>query len=132
MVIDTSALAAIALKEPDAFLYSQAIRNDRVRLISVPTALECTLVIESRVGEAGGRDIELFILRNGLELVSLDHRHLDAARRAFRKYGKGRHAAGLNFGDCFSYALAKVSGEPLLFKGDDFSQTDIRHALITS
>jgi ribonuclease VapC len=83
------------------------------------------MVLETRLGEAGGREFELWLLRIGAEIVSFDAEQADAARRAWRRYGKGRHAAALNFGDCFSYALAVTRGEPLLFKGEDFATTDV-------
>ena len=87
------------------------------------------MVIETRKGEAAGRELDLFIYRAGIEIVAIDHEQAEVARIAWRKYGKGRHPAGLNYGDCFSYALAKVSGSPLLFKGDDFNHTDIKSVM---
>jgi ribonuclease VapC len=84
------------------------------------------MVLEGRQGEAAGREFDLFVVRANLQVVPVDAEQADIARSAWRKYGKGRHAAGLNFGDCFAYALAKTTGEPLLAKGDDFSQTDIQ------
>jgi ribonuclease VapC len=83
------------------------------------------MVIESRFGAEGLRDLDLFIERAGIALVPVDSEQAHVARRAFSRFGKGRHPAGLNYGDCFSYALASVLGEPLLYKGDDFRQTDI-------
>jgi ribonuclease VapC len=128
MVIDTSAILAIALNEPEAVAFEQRIADDPVRLISAATLLEAAMVLETRLGEAGGSELDLWILKAGVEIVAVDADHADQARRAWRRYGKGRHAAGLNYGDCFSYALAAISGEPLLYKGNDFSQTDIRAA----
>ena len=87
--------------------------------------LEAVGVIETRKGEAGGRDLDLFIYRAGIEVVPVDQEQAEVARIAWRRYGKGRHPAGLNYGDCFAYALAKISGAPLLFKGNDFGQTDL-------
>jgi ribonuclease VapC len=128
MVIDTSAIVAIALDEAEAADFEQRIADDPVRLISAATVLEAAMVIETRLGEPGGADLDLWLHKAGAEIVSVTAEHADQARRAWRRYGKGRHAAGLNFGDCFSYALALVTQEPLLFKGDDFSKTDIRPA----
>lgn len=83
------------------------------------------MVIETRFGPHGGRELDLFLHKAAIEIAAITAEHADTARRAFRNYGKGRHPAGLNFGDCFSYALAVLSGEPLLFKGGDFSLTDV-------
>jgi ribonuclease VapC len=125
MVIDTSAIVAIALNESDALAIEFQIADDPVRLISAATVLEATMVIETRLGDAGGREFDLWMLKVSAEVVPVDAEQIDVARRAWRRYGKGRHAAGLNYGDCFSYALAVTRGEPLLFKGVDFARTDI-------
>ena len=125
MVIDTSALAAIFFHEPERDAFRSAILAASSRLISAATALEAGMVIEGRKGGGAGREFDLFIVRAQIQIVPVDAELADLARSAWRKYGKGRHPAGLNFGDCFSYALAKATGEPLLFKGDDFSRTDI-------
>lgn len=125
MVIDTSALVAMLTGEPEAAGFEVAVGADPVRLMSVASYLEAAVVIEIRYGEPGGREFDLWLHRATVDLVSVDSSQAEAARAAYRRYGKGRHLAGLNFGDCFSYALAKVSGQPLLFKGDDFSHTDI-------
>jgi ribonuclease VapC len=125
MVIDTSAIMAIALNEADASEIEMRIADDAIRLISAATVLEATMVIETRLGDAGGREFDLWLLRIGAEIVPFDAEQADAARRAWRRYGKGHHAAALNYGDCFSYALAATRGEPLLFKGQDFAKTDI-------
>jgi ribonuclease VapC len=128
MVIDTSAIVAIALNEPGASEIEVRIADDPVRLISAATLLEATIVLETRLGEAGGREFDLWLLKIGAEIVAVDAEQADAARRAWRRYGKGRHAAALNYGDCFSYALAAVRGEPLLFRGEDFAKTDVHRA----
>lgn len=125
MIIDTSAILAILLGEQEDFKFIEAISRDPKRLISAGTALELMLVIEARKGEIGGRELDLFLHRAKIDIVPFDSEQLEIARTAWRRFGKGRHPAGLNFGDCFAYALAKISGEPLLFKGNDFSQTDI-------
>lgn len=126
MVIDTSVLAAIAFDEPEAARFRAQIADDPIRLISAATVLEAAMVIETRLGEAAGADLDLFLHKAEVEIVAVSAEHADQARRAWRRYGKGRHPASLNLGDCFSYALAAVSGEPLLFKGEDFSKTDIQ------
>lgn len=125
MVLDTSAIVAIALDEPDAPAIELRIADDPVRLISAATVLEASMVLETRLGDAAGREFDLWLLKIGAEIVPFDIEQLEAARRAWRRYGKGHHAAGLNYGDCFSYALAMTRGEPLLFKGGDFAKTDV-------
>lgn len=125
MVIDTSALAAILFREPERQKFLDAIVADGERLVSAATMLETGMVVEGRQGEAAGREFDLFAVRAGLKIVSFDEEQLEIARSAWRKYGKGRHSAGLNFGDCLSYALAKSTGEPLLAKGTDFASTDV-------
>jgi ribonuclease VapC len=126
MVIDTSALIAILQQEPEAGPYARAIGSDPVRLVSSVTALETAIVIESRKGLSGGRDLDLLLHEAKGEVVPFTVEQFEIARGAYRKFGKGRHPAALNFGDCCTYALAKVSGEALLCKGNDFPLTDIR------
>jgi ribonuclease VapC len=128
MVIDTSAIVAIFFNEPDALHYRQRIAEDPVRLMSAATLVEVTMVIEGRFGEAGGTELDLWLYKANVDVVAVTADYADQARRAWRRYGKGRHPAALNYGDCFSYALALLTGEPLLFKGNDFSQTDVRAA----
>ena len=128
MVIDTSAIVAIYFNEPDASHFRERIADDPIRLISAATFLEAAMVIEGRFGEAGGAEFDLWLHKAEVEIIAVTAEHADQARRAWRRYGKGRHPAGLNYGDCFSYALATLTGEPLLFKGNDFSQTDIEAA----
>jgi ribonuclease VapC len=125
VVIDTSALAAIFFHEPERDAFRNAIVAAGSRLISAATVLEAGMVIEARRGGGAGREFDLFIVRALIKIVPIDAELADLARSAWRKYGTGRHPAGLNFGDCFSYALAKSSGEPLLAKGDDFGRTDV-------
>ncbi|MFZ2446592.1 MAG: type II toxin-antitoxin system VapC family toxin [Syntrophobacteraceae bacterium] len=132
MIIDTSALVAILLGEPEAESFALAIAGDPKRLLSAFTALETGIVIEAKKGESGGRELDLLLHQARIEIVPLTAEQLEIARIAWRKFGKGRHPAGLNIGDCCSYALAKYAGEPLLFKGDDFAQTDIETALQAS
>lgn len=125
MVIDTSALVAMLNDEPEAQEFEAAVEADPVRLMSTASYLEVAIVIETRFGEPGGRELDLWLHRAGVDLVGVDADQAEVARSAYRHYGKGHHRAGLNYGDCFAYALAKVSGEPLLFKGDDFVHTDV-------
>ena len=125
MVIDTSALAAIFFAEPERQAFVQAIFAAPVRLISAATVLEAGMVLEGRQGAAAGREFDLFVIRADLQIAAVDAEQAGLARVAWRKYGKGRHPAALNFGDCFSYALAKAYGEVLLAKGTDFRLTDI-------
>jgi ribonuclease VapC len=132
MVIDTSAIVAIAHNEPEAPVFERMIADDPVRLISAATMLEAAVVLETRFGEPGGAELDLWLARSNVEIVPVEAEHADQARRAWRRYGKGRHPADLNYGDCFSYALAKLTGEPLLFKGNDFSQTDIQTATLAN
>ncbi|BBX96357.1 type II toxin-antitoxin system VapC family toxin [Mycobacterium lacus] len=129
MVIDTSALVAMLNDEPDAGRFEAAVEADHVRLMSTASYLEAAIVIETRFGEPGGRELDLWLHRAAVDLVSVDSNQAETARVAYRTYGKGRHRAGLNYGDCFSYALAKVSGQPLLCKRDDFAHTDIHVVL---
>ncbi len=125
MVIDSSAILAILLQEPEAGEISAAIARDPLRLMSTATVLEATIVIRTRRGEAGVDDLDRLLNRAGVEQKPFDVDQLTVARQAHRVFGKGRHPAGLNFGDCFAYALSKLSGEPLLFKGEDFARTDV-------
>ena len=129
MILDTSALAAILFGEPEAALYTQLIHDADRCLISAGNFLELSIVVEGQIGTEAVRQCEMFFRRAGIviEPFTVEQAHL--ARQAFLDFGKGRHAAGLNFGDCFAYALAKVTGEPLLFKGEDFKKTDITSAL---
>ena len=125
MVVDTSALLAIFLAEPQRKPFLDRILESETRLISAATALETGIVLEARRGESAGREFDLFLVRAILQIVPVDGEKVEIARSAWRKYGKGRHPAALNFGDCFAYALAKSSGEPLLAKGTDFALTDL-------
>ena len=125
MIVDTSALIAILFGESDAPSYARALYEAGTTRISAATFIETAMVVERYASLRGGHLFDDLIRRAGIliEPVTVEHAHI--ARQAFRDFGKGRHAAGLNFGDCFVYALAKSSGEPLLFKGEDFARTDI-------
>lgn len=131
MVIDTSAIVAVLCDEPEAEKFEQALIADPVRLVSAGTLLEAGIVIEAKLGEAGGGELDLWLFKLKAEIVPVTAEQVEVARDAFRKFGKGRHKAGLNFGDCFAYALAMERGEPLLFKGDDFAKTDVARAVRT-
>jgi ribonuclease VapC len=125
MVLDTSALLALLLDEPEAEAFRAAVDDDDTRLVSAATLLETAVVIEARKGEPAGRELDLLIHKAEMVVVAVDADHVAEARRAYRRFGRGHHAAGLNFGDVFAYALSRISGEPLLFKGDDFAKTDV-------
>jgi ribonuclease VapC len=125
MVVDTSALLAILLDEPERRKFNEALEATEARVMSAATFVEASIVIEARFGAEGIRDLDLFIERAGIGLAAVDSEQAQVARRAFSRFGKGRHPAGLNYGDCFAYALAIVLGEPLLYKGDDFGRTDV-------
>ena len=132
MVLDTSALLTVLLNERDAPAFRLAIEADSIRLVSAATLVETAIVIEARVGEAGGRELDLLLQKAAIEVVPVDAEQAEIARHAYRQFGKGHHAAALNYGDCFSYALAQAAGEPLLFKGDAFKQTDITSVDLTA
>ena len=125
MVIDTSAIVAMLSGEPEAAAFQAAVTRDPVRLLSAASLVECAIVIESRYGPAGGRELDLLLHAAQVDVVAVGREQADLARYAWRTYGRGKHPAGLNFGDCFAYALAKLSGESLLYKGDDFERTDL-------
>lgn len=128
MVIDSSALLAILLGEPEIRAFNQKIEADPTRLMSVASYLEAAIIIDDRLGPEGGRDLRFFLLEADIEIVPVTIEQADVAREAYRRYGRGNHPARLNFGDCFAYALAKISSEPVLFKGDDFAKTDLAPA----
>lgn len=126
MIVDTSALMAILLDEPEADRFVAAIKADEVRFISAGTLLECGIVADNK---GVGPELDALVDALSLRPIPVNEVHVDLARRAYREFGRGNSAARLNFGDCFSYVLAKGVDEPLLFKGDDFSQTDVASAL---
>lgn len=125
MVIDTSAIFAILLGEPEEAAFSRAIITSPVRLMSAANVVESEIVAHARARDHGSRDLDLFLLRLDVEIAPVTPTQALIARRAFRRFGKGIHPASLNYGDCFAYALARETGEPLLYKGSDFSKTDI-------
>jgi ribonuclease VapC len=129
MVIDTSALLAILKVEPEALTFIDCLRQPGARRISTATLLETRIVVERQLGEAGQAELDLLLTRAGITAIPLEELHVHWALEGWRRYGKGRHRAALNLGDCFSYGLAKALEAPLLFKGTDFTATDVAAAL---
>jgi ribonuclease VapC len=129
VIIDTSAIVAVLFNEPDAALYANAIAATAVRRISAASYVEAAVVVDSQSSASGARQFDAFMRRAGIVIEPVTEEQALLARQAYADFGKGRHKAGLNFGDCFSYALARAFGEPLLFKGKDFSRTDVQAAL---
>jgi ribonuclease VapC len=129
MIVDTSALLAILEQEADAERMARAIGSASGASLSSATLVEAGIVVQARRGDEGARDLDLLITKLGVAVVPFTARQADIARKAYRTYGRGRHPAALNFGDCLVYALAKDTSEPLLAKGDDFRQTDLSLAL---
>ena len=125
MIVDSSAVLAVLYREPDAARYETAIASAASCRMSVANVLEAAIVLEARGGTAAGHELDTFLKDAAIEPMPVTVEHMDAARRAWRRFGKGNHPAALNFGDCLAYALADVTGEPLLFKGEDFARTDV-------
>jgi len=128
MVIDTSAIVAVLQEEPETGRFLARLEADPTRLMSAASYLEAAIVIEDRFGYDGIRDLKLFLHEAGIDIEPVTFDQAELAREAYRRYGRGNHPAALNYGDCFAYALAKATREPLLFKGDDFSRTDVAPA----
>ncbi len=128
MVVDTSAVVAILLEEPESAHYAQLIEDSPIPLISAASVFEAGIVLISRYGPEARDDLRAFVAQAGMQIEPVTVEQTEIALDAYQRFGKGRHRAGLNFGDCFAYALAKAMGQPLLFKGNDFSQTDIEAA----
>ena len=128
MIVDTSAVLAVLFGEPDAERYERAIAGASRCRMSVASFLEAAIVLESRTSAAAGHELDIFVERAPIELVAVTPDQAQAARRAWQRFGRGNHPAALNFGDCFAYALAEATREPLLFKGQDFVLTDIEVA----
>jgi ribonuclease VapC len=129
VIIDTSALLAVLLRETGFEAFESALVDAPSRRISAASFVEVSIVVESRGGDKALRQCDELLRRAGVAIEPVTEEQALRARQGFSDYGKGRHAAGLNFGDCFSYALAKATGEALLFKGDDFRKTDVESAL---
>jgi ribonuclease VapC len=128
MIVDTSAVIAILRDEPDASDLAAAIEAAEIRRISAATYVEAAIVTDSNRSPLLSSSLDSFLRRSLIDIEPVTLEQARIAREAYRDFGKGRHRAGLNFGDCFAYALAKEKGEPLLFKGDDFRRTDVEAA----
>jgi ribonuclease VapC len=128
VILDTSAIIAILQNEESAARLIAALEGADVRRMSAATLVEAGIILQARHGDHGERELDLFVQRAHVEIIAVSEEHAEYARSAYRRFGKTRHAAGLNFGDCFSYALARALDEPLLFVGDDFPRTDVRVA----
>lgn len=128
MIVDTSTIVAILSQETDARDFAEAIEEASQSRLSVANYFEAAIVLDSRRLPALSRRLDDFIRETGIVLEPVTIEQARLAREAYRDYGKGRHRGGLNFGDCFAYALAKEKAEPLLFKGDDFRNTDVEVA----
>jgi ribonuclease VapC len=128
MVIDSSALVAILLREPDAVRFATAIAKSSVRLMSAANLFETCIVVDNLVDLRATRRLDAFIERTRIDIEPVTEAQVRIARQAYVDFGKGNHPAGLDVGDCFAYAVAKATGEPLLFKGNDFSRTDVTPA----
>ena len=126
MVIDSSALVAILFGEPGADSFVDAIAAATPRLLSAASLLEAAIVVDNQMGPAAGRQLDRFVEQARIRIEPVTEAQVRIARQAYVDFGRGNHGAKLNFGDCFAYALAKATGEPLLFKREDFEQTDIR------
>lgn len=129
MIIDSSAILALLMIEPEAEQFATAIDEASIKVMSAANFLEASIVIEARHGLAGGSKLDELIEKAQITVESVTFEQAKVARTAYRAFGKGRHPAGLNFGDCFAYALAKIYDQPLLFKGEDFTKTDLRIAI---
>ncbi len=129
MIVDTSAIMAILQKEPEAPAFGAALTEGARIAISAATLVELCVVAESRAGAAVWAEVEALMADAAIEVAPFTAEQAALAREGWRRFGKGRHPAGLNLGDCFAYALAQERGEPLLFKGEDFARTDVRRAL---
>jgi ribonuclease VapC len=129
VVIDTSAVIAILQGEPAADRLIAAVENSGARRISAASLVEAGIVLQARYGDHGELELDLLVQRARIDVIPVTEDHAGIARSGFRRFGKGRHPAGLNYGDCFSYALAIALGEPLLFVGTDFSRTDATAAV---
>lgn len=127
MIIDSSALIAILQAEPESSELLDVLVATPIRRISAANLLEASIVMQARFGDAGEREVDVLLHRLQIDVIAVTPQHAEIGRSAYRRFGKGRHPAGLNFGDCFAYALSKAMGEPLLFVGDDFRKTDVEN-----
>lgn len=129
MIIDSSALVAILSEEVEAFTFNDMIFANSSRLLSAASYLEISIVCDNGKSPELGKELDIYLRSANIQIHPVDAEQANIAREAYRRYGKGNHEARLNFGDCFAYALSKTTGEPLLFKGDDFRKTDVRVAV---
>lgn len=129
MILDSSAIVAMILREPDAHALERTLAQDPYRGVAAPTVLETGLVLASRLGRSAEPHLAAFLMESGAAVIPFGERHWPVALEGFRRFGKGTHPAALNFGDCLTYATAKVAGEPLLCVGSDFAQTDLTLAM---
>jgi ribonuclease VapC len=129
MIVDTSALVAVLDQEPEAERIVRTLASAAERVLSAANLVEVGIVMQARRGDDGARDLDLLLAKLRIDIAEVTASQADIARKAFRRFGRGRHAANLNFGDCFAYALAKETSAPLLFKGNDFGRTDLTVAL---
>jgi len=128
MIVDSSAIVAILLDEPERPQLLRKLELATVASIPAPNHVEAAMVLIARTGKVAADKLDLFIAETGIEILAFTREHALAARSAFDRFGKGRHPAGLNFGDCIAYGVAKAEGRPLLFKGTDFAETDVEVA----
>ena len=129
MVIDPSAILAILQNEPERGAFNAAIAAADQRRLSAASLVELSIVVEARCGIEGQNDLDLFLATANVAILPFNADQAQIARSAFRRFGKGRHPAGLNLVDCYSYALAQFCAAPLLFKGNDFGLTDVQAAI---
>jgi ribonuclease VapC len=129
MILDTAAVIAVLRNEERAARLVAALENAPVKRMSAATLVEAGIVLQARYGDHGERELDLFVQRTHVQIIPVTEEHAEYARSAYRRFGRGRHAAGLNFGDCFAYALARALDEPLLFVGEEFARTDVRAAM---
>ena len=129
IVIDTSALVAILKTEPEATTLLKLLSQPQPKHLSTATLLETRIVLEKQLGQAGHNALDLLLSKADITTIALEEAHVHWALQGWRRYGKGRHPAALNLGDCFSYGLAMALEAPLLFKGEDFALTDVQRAL---
>jgi ribonuclease VapC len=125
VVLDTSALLAILLREPEHDALAELLADAEDPLISAATLLEASIVMQVKTGDDGVVALDALLAAASVRCIAVDRSQALAARHAYARYGKGRSPAALNFGDCFAYALARVQGRPVLYKGNDFSATDV-------
>lgn len=128
MVLDTSAVIAVLQDEATAADFVDLLVEAERLYFSTANLLEAAIVSQARYGDAGERELDVLLHRLAVEITPVTERHVEIARSAYRRFGKGRHSAGLNYGDCFAYALARALDEPLLYVGEDFSRTDVKSA----